>query len=79
MNTIRKLNWQTLPLALVALCLVAAVANADSSEYAREWGPQVGTPMPPIHAPSASLSYESLDSLMGPNGLLIFFNRSADW
>lgn len=61
-----------------AIALVASSA-AWAENYAQEWGPKVGTPMPVLAAPDQTGAPRSLDDLAGENGLLIFLNRSADW
>ncbi len=42
-------------------------------------GPQVGTKVPDFSLPDQHGQTQTLSSLMGPNGLVLVFNRSADW
>lgn len=42
-------------------------------------GPQLGEPAPDFNLPDQRGQYQSLDSLMGTNGIILLFHRSADW
>jgi hypothetical protein len=42
-------------------------------------GPRVGETMPAFEAPDQSGARQSFESLRGPNGLLLNFNRSVVW
>jgi cytochrome oxidase Cu insertion factor (SCO1/SenC/PrrC family) len=42
-------------------------------------GPQVGTRVPDFSLPDQHGQTRTLQSLMGPKGLMLVFNRSADW
>lgn len=42
-------------------------------------GPQVGERVPDFSLPDQSGQVHSLDSIMGPNGVMLVFFRSADW
>jgi peroxiredoxin len=42
-------------------------------------GPAVGQTVPSFEAPDQDGTPRSLSSLMGPNGLVLVFHRSADW
>lgn len=61
-----------------ALAGTAQLAFADS-EYAAAWGPSVGAMAPLLAATDQEGKQQSLDTLMGSNGLLFVFNRSVDW
>jgi len=50
---------------------------ADS--YASTWGPEVGSQAPVMAAKDQSGKVRTLDDLTGSQGVLIFYNRSADW
>ena len=71
---IKAKNW----LGWVAACALL-YAVPLSADYAAEWGPKVGTPMPAISAPDQEGTLRALAELQGENGVLILFNRSADW
>ena len=57
--------------------LSATVAFAD--DYAQGWGPEVGSQLPVLDAPDQAGRTQTLETLRGERGLLLFFNRSADW
>ena len=42
-------------------------------------GPQVGAKVPDFSLPDQRGQARTLSSLMGPKGLILVFNRSADW
>lgn len=42
-------------------------------------GPQVGEPVPDFSLPDQSGTLRTLQSVMGPQGAMIVFVRSADW
>ena len=76
MKTVKVITGHAFALAIV---LLSAAAQAADSKYAREWGPKVGTSMPAINAVDHAGETQTLETLKGENGLLVFFNRSADW
>ncbi len=42
-------------------------------------GPEVGQRVPDFELPDQNGKSSKLEDLMGPNGLLLIFTRSADW
>lgn len=42
-------------------------------------GPQVGDGVPDVRLPDQHGTVQTLDSIMGPNGAMLLFHRSADW
>ncbi len=42
-------------------------------------GPQVGERVPDFSLPDQNGQLHTLNSIMGPNGALLLFHRSADW
>lgn len=64
---------------IAAALLFTAQFAAAESEYAAAWGPSVGTMAPLLAATDQAGRQQSLDTLKGPNGLLVVFNRSVDW
>ncbi|MGD9902744.1 MAG: hypothetical protein AB7U83_04680 [Vicinamibacterales bacterium] len=70
-----------LPSALVVLGLavaqpgVRAQAPVDTSTL----GPQVGATVPPFSGVDQFGRTQNLSTLSGPKGLMLVFNRSADW
>ena len=71
-----QLNARIL-LAIFALSLTH-LASANE-EHAANWGPKVGTTAPMLEAEDQAGKTQTLNSLRGPKGLLVVFNRSVDW
>lgn len=42
-------------------------------------GPQVGDSVPDFRLPDQFGNYHTLNDVMGPNGVMLLFHRSADW
>ncbi|HJO12375.1 MAG: hypothetical protein QGG67_06590 [Gammaproteobacteria bacterium] len=42
-------------------------------------GPQVGERVPDFSLPDQNGRTQTLESVMGPNGAMLLFHRSADW
>jgi peroxiredoxin len=42
-------------------------------------GPQVGEQVPAFSLPDQFGQVVTLDSILGPNGAILLFQRSADW
>jgi peroxiredoxin len=53
--------------------LLAIIAVAAAT------GPDVGTAIPNFSLPDQNGNIRTLKSLMGPDGLMLVFFRSADW
>jgi len=68
---------------LVAALTLAVVATpqgqAPSLPDVQKLGPQVGARVPDFTLVDQHGQTRSLTSLMGPKGLMLIFNRSADW
>jgi len=62
---------------LVLVLIAGAGITADAAESST-WGPSNGTAVM-IDAPDQTGARQTLQTLSGSKGLLIFFNRSADW
>ena len=58
---------------------VLAASLALGSDYSSEWGPRAGTHIPAGSFASHIGETRTFLDLMGDKGLLIFFNRSANW
>jgi len=61
--------------------VMAATALAASAQQPRGFrtGPAVGEKIPAFEAVDQHGNKQTLDSLKGPNGLMLVFVRSADW
>ncbi len=42
-------------------------------------GPQIGENVPQFELPDQNGKLQSLESILGPNGAMLLFHRSADW
>jgi hypothetical protein len=58
---------------------IAVLAAFSCSVWATEYGPRPGTRMPDFTLRDQSAQPHSLKSLLGPQGAVILFYRSADW
>lgn len=68
----------TLTLALAFAAVATAAAQAPLPDVDR-FGPQVGETVPSFSLADQNGEARDLQSLMGPNGLMLVFSRSADW
>lgn len=72
-----------IPKKLLSLCLVlcASLASAQEREeiVVAELGPQIGDQVPNFELKDQFGNTQTLDSIMGPNGAMLLFHRSADW
>lgn len=55
------------------------VTAANTAPDVTRLGPQVGEKVPDFALPDQHGRTRTLASLMGPKGLVLVFNRSADW
>ena len=60
---------------------LVSVSNAAEREpiLVADLGPQIGDQVPEFRLPDQNGQTHSLDSIMGPNGAMLLFHRSADW
>ena len=63
---------------ILVLSLAAAGAAQDLPEVER-FGPQVGDVVPDFSLTDQHGQTQTLQSIMGPNGAMLVFSRSADW
>lgn len=76
----RRVNWlRVLRRSLFAGALAGLTGFAHASEYATAWGPSIGSTAPMLSALDQDGNEQTLESLRGPKGLLVVFNRSVDW
>jgi peroxiredoxin len=57
----------------------SAQAPAPAMPDVQKLGPQIGARVPDFTLSDQTGQTRSLQSLMGPNGLMLVFSRSADW
>jgi hypothetical protein len=66
-------------LALMALSLGCDGMGTRTPSEVASLGPQVGERVPEFSLPDQNGEVQTLESIMGPNGALLLFHRSADW
>ncbi len=69
-------------LLLVSLVAGPGFGQASAGDKAPEGknsGPEVGETIPAFSLPDQNGKMRDLESLRGPNGLVVLFHRSADW
>ncbi len=54
-------------------------AGGSAAPDVQKLGPQIGDTVPDFTLPDQHGQVRTLSSLMGPQGLVLVFNRSADW
>ncbi|MBI4475666.1 MAG: hypothetical protein HY654_00745 [Acidobacteria bacterium] len=70
----------SLVLAFVLLAASLTGLSAQSGTFdPQKIGPQVGQRVPDFSAPDQKGETRTLQSLLGPNGAIVLFNRSVDW
>ena len=82
MNKHRRLKTTTLATILATLLLgfqAVALAQSRTAIDVAALGPQVGERVPDFSLPDQHGQIQTLDSIMGPNGIMLLFHRSADW
>lgn len=70
---------QLLAGVLVLLLHFPSGAGSAAPEDGRDVGPKVGEKAPAFSAVDQTGATRTLESLMGPEGLMLVFFRSADW
>lgn len=65
--------------ALVMLTAAVAPLAQTPAVDLRTVGPQVGAKVPSFTLPDQTGQARTLESLMGPKGMVLVFFRSADW
>ena len=75
-----RIQIRTIVLAtlLLGFSTLAAAQSREAIDVA-SLGPQIGERVPDFNLPDQSGQVHSLDSIMGPNGVMLVFFRSADW
>ena len=58
---------------------MSAIAQSPITIDVNSLGPQVGEYVPNFNLPDQNGQAQTLDSIMGPNGAMLLFHRSADW
>ena len=77
---IMRIQIRTIMLATLLLGFsTLAVAQSREAIDVASLGPQIGERVPDFNLPDQFGQVHSLDSIMGPNGVMLVFYRSADW
>jgi hypothetical protein len=58
---------------------VACEAQSRTPVDVASLGPQVGEQVPAFSLPDQNGQIQTRDSILGPNGAILLFHRSADW
>ncbi len=66
-------------LAVLALMAQSQQAPAFDPNANLKTGPEIGQKIPVFTAVDQTGKMRNFDSLKGPKGLVLFFNRSVDW
>lgn len=78
----RGVRRPCIPAILLTLLVhggVGAVLRAQTAVDTSKLGPQVGTTVPAFSGVDQFGRTQDLATLSGPKGLMLVFNRSADW
>ena len=70
---------QTLALGAVTLALGCDSVETRTPIDVASLGPQVGEQVPDFRLPDQNGEIRTLESILGRNGALLLFHRSADW
>ena len=75
---------QSLSALIIGICILFFMqtsANAQDREEidVASLGPQVGEQIPDFALPDQNGTVQTLESIMGEEGAMIVFHRSADW
>lgn len=72
-------NVAHLALSLLLVLMVATVGAAQDLPDVERFGPQVGDVVPAFSLTDQNGQTQTIQSIMGPNGAMLVFSRSADW
>lgn len=67
------------PAILLLICSTLAVAQDRQPIDVTALGPQVGDLIPDFSLPDQNGQIQTRESILGPNGAILLFHRSADW
>ncbi len=65
--------------SVIISALLAAPVAAQELPAVEEFGPRAGETVPDFSLVDQFGETRDLQSLMGPNGLMLVFSRSSDW
>ena len=70
---------QHVVLSMLLVLTLATVGAAQDLPDVERFGPQVGDVVPAFSLTDQSGQTQTLQSIMGPNGAMLVFSRSASW
>ena len=65
--------------SLILVLTLATVGAAQDLPEVEQFGPQVGDIVPAFTLTDQTGQTQTRESIMGPNGAMLVFSRSADW
>ena len=74
-----KIKLTTFLLMLVITLPGLTTARTRAPVDVQSLGPQVGERVPDFRLPDQHGQIQTLESIMGPNGAMLLFHRSANW
>ncbi len=72
-------NVRHFVLSLILVLTLVTLGAAQDLPDVEQFGPQVGDVVPAFTLTDQHGQTQTLESIMGPNGAMLVFNRSADW
>ena len=75
---------QSLSALIIGICILFFMQTSANAQDREEidvtaLGPQVGEQIPEFALPDQNGTVQTLESIMGEEGAMIVFHRSADW
>jgi len=74
-----RIKLTTFLLMLVITLPGLTTAQSRAPVDVQSLGPQVGERVPDFRLPDQHGQIQTLESIMGPNGAMLLFHRSANW
>ena len=78
-GTLEGQNVRHFLLSLILVLTLATVGAAQDLPEVEQFGPQVGDIVPAFTLTDQTGQTQTRESIMGPNGAMLVFSRSADW
>jgi hypothetical protein len=78
-GVVEEHTMRDLVLSLMLVLTLAAAGAAQDLPDVERFGPQVGDVVPSFSLSDQTGQTQTLESIMGPNGAMLVFSRSASW
>ena len=78
-GTLEEQNVRLLMFSLILVLTLAPPGAAQDLPDVEQFGPQVGDVVPAFTLTDQTGQTQTRESIMGPNGAMLVFSRSADW